>query len=74
MNDTRWPRGLRRADAAQYVGVGTTKFDEMVESGRMPKPFKIDGCVLWDREALDAAFDRLANKEVTNPWDALLEG
>ena len=38
------PRGLRRDDAAAYVGVGATKFDELVAAGRMPKPFRIDGC------------------------------
>lgn len=31
-------RGLSREEAAMYVGVGSTKFDEMVNDGRMPKP------------------------------------
>ncbi|CAN7396775.1 MULTISPECIES: helix-turn-helix transcriptional regulator [Neorhizobium] len=53
------PRGMSREEAARYVGVGTTKFDEMVADKRMPKPRKIDGRVVWDRIALDAAFSDL---------------
>jgi len=33
-------RGLRRPEAASYVGVSSTKFDELVEDGRMPAPFR----------------------------------
>jgi predicted DNA-binding transcriptional regulator AlpA len=53
------PRGLCREEAARYIGVGTTKFDEMVADRRMPKPKKIDGRVVWDRVALDLAFTDL---------------
>jgi predicted DNA-binding transcriptional regulator AlpA len=57
-----WPRGLRRPDAARYVGVGLTKFDEMVADGRMPKPKTIDSCIVWDRNRLDDAFDSLPDQ------------
>ncbi len=53
------PRGLSRDRSAAYIGVGPTKFDEMVEDGRMPKPKHIDGRVVWDRHQLDASFDAL---------------
>ncbi len=53
------PRGLAREQAAEYVGVGVTKFDEMVVSGAMPQPKRIDGRKVWDIRALDRAFDRL---------------
>lgn len=53
------PRGLCRDEAARYIGVGTSKFDEMVSDRRMPKPKKIDGRVVWDRISLDAAFTDL---------------
>jgi hypothetical protein len=53
------PRGLRREAAAAYVGVGVTKFDLWVDNGRMPKPKHADGCVIWDRYALDQAFEAL---------------
>lgn len=56
------PRGLSREEAARYVGVGTTKFDELVRDRRMPKPKKIDGRVIWDRVALDLAFNELPSE------------
>ena len=64
------PRGLKREQAALYVGpVGTTKFDEMVKDGRMPKPKRIDGLTSWDRLELDAAYAALPTDEDANPWD-----
>jgi hypothetical protein len=53
------PRGLKRPAAAAYVGVGVTKFDEMVEDGRMPPPKCIDNRKVWDLRELDRAFDAL---------------
>lgn len=53
------PRGLSVDEAAAYVGVSATKFREMVADGRMPPCKRIDGRTVWDRVALDAAFDRL---------------
>ena len=53
------PRGLNRAQAAEYVGIGSTKFDELVRDGRMPRPKRIDGRLVWDRIALDAAIDAI---------------
>ena len=68
------PRGLSREQAARHVGVGVTKFDEMVEDGRMPKPKRIDGRVVWDRIAIEAAFTDLPEDGAENKWDALLAG
>lgn len=65
------PRGLRREWAAAYVGVSPTKFDEMVADGRMPKPKRIDGRVLWDIRRVDSAFEALPDEAETNEWDAL---
>lgn len=63
-------RGLRREEAARYVGVGASKFDEMVRDGRMPKPKRVDGCVIWDLRRLDLAWDALGgDDEAQNPWD-----
>jgi len=56
------PRGLSREEAAAYVGVGATKFDEMVVDGRMPHPKKIDGRKVWDRLRLDSAFAALPSE------------
>lgn len=53
------PRGLSRVEAARYIGVSPTKFDQLVDSGRMPRPKRLDGRVLWDVRALDLAFDEI---------------
>ena len=69
---TRYPPlGLRHDEAALYIGVGTTKFDEMVGNGRMPQPRCVDSCRIWDRAELEQAFARLPHKNVVNdnPWD-----
>ena len=67
------PRGLSREEAARYVGVGVTKFDEMVADGRMPRPKRIDGRVIWDRLRIEAAFTDLPEERVLNPLDRILE-
>lgn len=67
------PRGLSREEAARYVGVGVTLFDELVADGRMPKPKVINRRVLWDRFALDVFFAELPDA-ARNAWDAALRG
>jgi hypothetical protein len=65
-------RGLSRVDAAIYVGVGLTKFDEMVADGRMPVPRRIDGRKIWDVRELDASFEDLPHDQSampTNSWE-----
>lgn len=65
-------RGLNREEAAGYVGVGATKFDELVRDGRMPHPFRIDGRVIWDIRALDVAFEKLSGQPAeVNEWDSI---
>ena len=68
------PRGLSREEAARYVGVGITKFDQMVADRRMPKPKKVDGRVIWDRLKLEAAFAELSGDDDENIVDFLLQG
>ena len=65
------PRGLSRTEAAAYIGVGTSKFDQLVVDGRMPAPKRIDGRVVWDRRRLDEAFESLPGDDGGNPWDAI---
>jgi hypothetical protein len=67
------PRGLSREDAARYVGVGITKFEEMVADGRMPRPKRVDGRVIWDRLRLEAAFTDLPEERAANPLDRMLK-
>lgn len=66
-------RGLRHDEAAEYIGVSARKFDELVADGRMPKPKRIDGRLVWDVRALDLAFDALpgSGPDEPNPWDEL---
>jgi hypothetical protein len=57
------PRGMDRAEAARWVGVGTTKFDQMVQDGRMPRAKRVDGRMVWDRYQLDRAFTDLPDAD-----------
>jgi len=52
-------RGLSRDEAAMYVGISASKFDELVASGKMPRAKIIDRRKVWDIRMLDVAFDRL---------------
>ena len=74
------PRAMKAERAAAYLDMSRSKFLELVESGRLPQPKVIDGIRVWDRLALDAAFndfpDRGDDDSVEgrpNTFDALLE-
>jgi len=55
----QWPRGLSRSMAAQYVGVSFVMFDKMVAEGDMPQPKRFYQRTIWDKIAVDKAFDLL---------------
>lgn len=64
-------RGLSRVEAAQYIGVSPSLFDDMVADGRMPRPLAINARRVWDMRALDVAFDALgtaAGAGLDDPW------
>jgi predicted DNA-binding transcriptional regulator AlpA len=64
-------RGLRREEAAAYLGFSARKFDALVADGRMPKPKYIDAVVVWDIHRLDFAFDALPDEDsgkTANAW------
>ncbi|MHC2488666.1 putative DNA-binding transcriptional regulator AlpA [Sinorhizobium meliloti] len=63
------PRGLNREEAARYIGVGLSKFDQLVADRRMPKPKRLDGRTVWDRVALDVAFSELPEEGQANFFD-----
>ena len=65
---------LKRVWAAAFVGVGTTKFDEMVADGRMPPPKHVDKLRRWDRLELLEAVAALPSDADANPWDAKATG
>jgi predicted DNA-binding transcriptional regulator AlpA len=56
-------RGLSRVEAAMYVGVSPSLFDEMVKDGRMPQPKRINTRTVWDKRQLDEAFAALPGGE-----------
>jgi len=61
LSDTRPQprRGLSREEAASYVGISPSKFDELVADHRMPRPLRIDSRKVWDVRELDLSFDAL---------------
>jgi predicted DNA-binding transcriptional regulator AlpA len=63
------PRGLRREDAAAYIGVSPATFDELVKAGRMPQPKRIGKRTIWDRRQLDASFEDLPDRGDGSDWD-----
>jgi predicted DNA-binding transcriptional regulator AlpA len=64
--------GLSRAQAAEYVGIGVSLFDQMVADGRMPKPKLINSRKVWHRQRLDKAFAELPEEgqgqDSSSPW------
>lgn len=64
------PVGINREEAAAFVGFSPTKFDEMVADGRMPKPKRVDGRVVWSVRKLTMAFEALPDDGDANEWDA----
>ncbi len=63
--------GLSRIEAAEYVGLSPTLFDEMVADGRMPKPKMANTKKLWGRMALEKAFADLPDEGQNSdmaPW------
>jgi predicted DNA-binding transcriptional regulator AlpA len=57
------PRALTRVQAAAYISVSPCKFDEMVETGEMPRPRKMGSRKAWDRLELDSYFARLPHDD-----------
>ena len=75
------PRAMRAERAAAYLDMSRSKFLELVDANRLPKPKIIDGIRVWDRFALDSAFtdfpDRDDADKVTgrrNSFDEVLRG
>lgn len=52
-----------RVQAAEYVGISPTKFDELVADGAMPKPKRIGSRTVWDRLRLEHAFEALPGED-----------
>jgi predicted DNA-binding transcriptional regulator AlpA len=63
-------RGLNRQQAANYIGISPSMFDELIKEGVLPQPVRLKSRVLWDIRRLDEAFDEIEGHE-ENPWDSL---
>lgn len=71
-NDNVQPRGLRRAQAAAYLGISPSHFDKQREAGTIPPPKNLFGVLVWDRKQLDALFDdaeAAAANDNSSYWD-----
>ncbi len=64
-------RGLRREEAATYVGISPSMFDQMVKQGRLPEPKKFGVASVWDMQLLDQAFGDTPSSanDDPNPFD-----
>lgn len=65
-------RGLSREEAAIYLGISPSKFDELRRDSRVGPAKLIDGRKVWDVRALDDAFDALPSEvnDSTEDWRA----
>jgi hypothetical protein len=66
------PRGLRRVEAARYLGISPSHFDKQVKAGTVPAPLQLFGVSVWDRVALDVLFDSVPQAKNDNEWDSVL--
>ncbi|WP_299935365.1 hypothetical protein [uncultured Nitratireductor sp.] len=61
-----WPRGLRRAQAAAYLGISPSHFDKQRALGVIPAPRRMFDVDLYDRHELDLLFDSKATPVAAN--------
>ena len=66
-------RGLSRTEAAMYVGVSPSKFDELRKYSRISPPRLIDGRKVWDVLDLDRDFEAFpVEGNVEEDWNTAL--
>ena len=59
-------RGLSRAEAAAYIGVSPSKFDELRKANRIAPPKVLDGRLIFTTERLDEFLDALPDENQTD--------
>lgn len=55
-------RGLSRSEAAAYIGVSPSKFDELRKDGRVGPAKVIDARLVFDVRRLDESFEALPDE------------
>ena len=68
--NSAWPRLMKAADAAAYVGTSESNFRRLVDSGAIRQPLERGGERLWDIRDLDEHADSLprCGGPLTNEW------
>lgn len=64
-------RGLSRVEAALYLGISPSKFDELRKDGRVGPNRLIDGRKVWDVRELDLVFEAfpLESTAAADDWN-----
>jgi hypothetical protein len=67
-------RGLSRTEAAIYLGISPSKFDELRKANRIAPPKVLDGRLIFTVERLDEFLDALPDENQTDDgeWTASL--
>jgi hypothetical protein len=67
-------RALSRIEAALYLGISPSKFDELRKDGRVGPARLIDGRKVWDVRELDLVFEAfpLESNDGSEDWTATL--
>jgi hypothetical protein len=67
-------RGLSRTEAAAYIGISPSKFDELRKANRIAPPKVLDGRLIFTVERLDEFLDALPdeNRTSNDDWTASL--
>lgn len=60
-------RGLSRVEAAAYIGVSPSKFDELRKANRIAPPKILDGRLIFTLEKLDEFIDGFPTKTMRRP-------
>jgi hypothetical protein len=61
-------RGLSRVEAALYLGISPSKFDELRKDGRVGPAHIIGGRKVWDTRDLDETFDASPLEDDHGDW------
>jgi hypothetical protein len=63
-------RGLSRVEAAAYIGVSPSKFDDLRKANRIAPPKILDGRLIFTIERLDEFLDGLPdeNHDAAEDW------